>query len=132
MKPKDYVPFEWRTFLPSLLPLRDLPVTSTMFLFTSQALADLKKLAKPNDCNVWVSTNDALVAFLWRHVIRARSPWSVGGVQTGKKDESIVVVALDGRKDLSLPPSYIGICLFHCFTDLPFSYTVAELRHWAG
>ena len=121
-KPKDYIPFEWPTFLPSLLPLRDPPVTSTMFSFTSQALADLKKLAKPSDGDAWVSTNDALVAFLWRHVMRARFPWSVSGVQSGKKDESIVVVALDGRKDLSLPPSYIGNCLFHCFTDLPISY----------
>ena len=121
-KPKDYVPFEWPIFLPSLLPLRDPPINSTMFSFTSQALADLKKLAKPDDGAAWVSTNDALVAFLWRHVMRARFPWSMEGAQNGNKDESNVIVALDGRKDLSLPPSYIGNCLFHCFTDLPISY----------
>ncbi|KAL9629230.1 MAG: hypothetical protein Q9164_006968, partial [Protoblastenia rupestris] len=94
-KPKDYVPFEWPIFLPSLLPSRDPPVNSTMFSFTPQALADLKKLANPNEGGAWVSTNDALVAFLWRHVMRARFPWSVQGTQSGIKDESIVVVALD-------------------------------------
>lgn len=121
-KPKDYVPFEWPIVLPSLLPPTDPPVNSSMFSFTSQALADLKKFANPNDGDAWVSTNDALVAFLWRHVMRARFPWSVEGAQSGNKDESAVVVALDGRKDLSLPPSYIGNCLFHCFTDLPIGY----------
>ncbi|KAL9594584.1 MAG: hypothetical protein Q9179_005330 [Wetmoreana sp. 5 TL-2023] len=46
---KDHVPFEWPIVLPSLMPLQDPPVNSFMFTFTSQALAELKAFAKPNE-----------------------------------------------------------------------------------
>lgn len=123
--PKDYVPFEWPIFLPSLMPPQDPPVNSFVFSFTSQALAELKKLATPSDSDAWISTNDALAAFLWRHTMRARFPWSVQGAADpsgNKADMSNVIVALDGRKELSIPPSYVGNVLFHCFTNLPISH----------
>ncbi|KAL8826320.1 MAG: hypothetical protein Q9191_003871 [Dirinaria sp. TL-2023a] len=122
--PKDYVPFEWPIFLPSLLPPQDPPVNSFMFSFTSQTLAELKAYARPDKGDSWVSTNDALAAFLWRHTIRARYPWSAQEEpeQHGNKEAiSNVIVALDGRKTLSISPSYVGNVIFHCYTPLPLN-----------
>jgi hypothetical protein len=46
--------------------------------------------------------------------------------------KSNVVVALDGRKDLSISPTYIGNCVFHCFTELPINIVVGESTHLGG
>lgn len=120
--PEDYVPFEWPVVLPSLLPPQEPPIKSYLFSFTSQALAELKDSAKPQEGDGWISTNDALAAFLWRHIIRARyaSPTQGEAEEDGKNEDiSNVIVALDGRKDLSLPASYTGNVIFHCYTPLP-------------
>lgn len=117
--------FRWPDFIPALLPVRKPPVISSMFSFTSDALAEIKAMARPSQDGAWVSTNDALVAFLWRHVMRARFPTSMtDGEPLDRK--SNVVVALDGRKDLSVSPTYIGNCLFHCFTELPINMVGSE------
>lgn len=119
--PEGHVPFEWPDFIPSLLPVRQPPVVTSMFSFSTEALKELKRLAQPPERKAWVSTNDALVAFLWRHIMRARFQWAVDGDESRKEELSSVVVALDGREDLSVSPRYVGNCLFHCFTYLPIS-----------
>ena len=127
--PNDHAPFEWPIVVPALMPPEDPPVNSFMFTFTSQALVELKKLATPADSDAWISTNDALTAFLWRHTTRARFPWSVQGPadpRGSNADNSNVIIALDGRKELAIPPSYIGNVLFHCFIDLPIGYVGGE------
>ncbi|KAI1267670.1 hypothetical protein F5Y18DRAFT_308077 [Xylariaceae sp. FL1019] len=117
--------FRWPDFIPSLLPERKPPVISNMFSFSLEALAQIKTMARPSQSGEWVSTNDALVAFLWRHIMRARFPSSITESEpSGSK--SNVVVALDGRKDLSISPTYIGNCLFHCFTELPINMIGSE------
>lgn len=120
--------FRWPEFIPSLLPVRKPPVISSMFSFSSDALADIKAMARPSQSGAWVSTNDALVSFLWRHIMRARFPSSITGGELPSR-KSNVVVALDGRKDLSISPTYIGNCLFHCFTELPINLVGSESTH---
>ncbi|KAI0870728.1 hypothetical protein GGS24DRAFT_474257 [Hypoxylon argillaceum] len=117
--------FRWPDFIPSLLPVRKPPVISSIFSFSLDALAEIKAMARPNQSGAWVSTNDALVAFLWRHVMRARFPSSITEGEPPDR-KSNVVVALDGRKDLSISPTYIGNCLFHCFTELPINMIGSE------
>lgn len=112
--------FRWPDFIPSLLPVRNPPVISSIFSFSAEALAEIKDMAKPSQSGAWVSTNDALVAFLWRHTMRARFPSSLNEGEPPSR-KSNVVVALDGRKDLSISPTYIGNVLFHCFTELPIN-----------
>ncbi|KAI9046667.1 hypothetical protein LZ554_009408 [Drepanopeziza brunnea f. sp. 'monogermtubi'] len=112
--------FRWPDFIPALLPVRKPPVISSMFSFSADALAEIKAMARPSQEGAWVSTNDALVAFLWRHTMRARHPSSVNEGEPPHRKTN-VVVALDGRKDLAISPTYIGNCLFHCFTELPIN-----------
>ncbi|KAJ5034150.1 Eremophilane O-acetyltransferase prx11 [Penicillium rubens] len=120
--------FRWPDFIPALLPVRKPPVISSMFSFSSDALAEIKAMVQPSQSGAWVSTNDALVAFLWRHTMRARFPSSITESEPPNR-KSNVVVALDGRKDLSISPTYIGNCLFHCFTDLPINMVGSESTH---
>ncbi|KFA81807.1 hypothetical protein S40288_09727 [Stachybotrys chartarum IBT 40288] len=120
--------FRWPDFIPSLLPVRKPPVISSMFSFTSYALAEIKAMARPRESGAWVSTNDALVAFLWRHIMRARFPSSITEGEPSEH-KSNVVVALDGRKDLLISPTYIGNVLFHCFTELPINMVGSQSTH---
>ncbi|CAI6332020.1 unnamed protein product [Periconia digitata] len=123
--------FPWPEFIPSLLPVSSPPVVSTMFSFTPEALSQIKSMAKPSQSGAWVSTNDALVAFLWRHVMRARFPSSTTGGESAD-GKSNVIVALDGRKDLSISPNYVGNVIFHCFTELPKNFVGSESTHLGG
>ena len=119
----DQAPYVWPEVIPSLFQPSDPPIVSTMFSFSPEALGEIKALAQPDDGSSWVSSNDAFVAFLWRHTMRARFPWSAHGQLGPQGDrESRAVIALDGRKDLSVPASYIGNCVFHCYTELTVGY----------
>ncbi|KAF2444573.1 hypothetical protein P171DRAFT_34864 [Karstenula rhodostoma CBS 690.94] len=120
--------FRWPDFIPSLLSVRKPPIISSMFSFSSDALAEIKAMARPSQSGAWVSTNDALVAFLWRHTMRARFTSLITEDETPTR-KSNVVVALDGRKALSISPNYIGNCLFHCFTELPIDMIASESTH---
>lgn len=120
--------FRWPDFIPSLLPVRDPPVISSLFSFSAEALTEIKAMARPSQSGAWVSTNDALVAFLWRHVMRARFPSSKSEGESTERNSN-VVVALDGRKDLSISPTYIGNVLFHCFTELPINMVGSANTH---
>jgi len=42
--------------------------------FSAESLARLKNAAKLDDAGAWISTNDALTAFIWQRVTMARGP----------------------------------------------------------
>jgi hypothetical protein len=72
------------------------PMTSHIFHFSRESLATLKGAAAAH------STNDALLAFLWTHMIRARNPPA--------ETTSMLCLAADirPRTDPPLPASYLG------------------------
>ncbi|KAL1623910.1 hypothetical protein SLS56_008105 [Neofusicoccum ribis] len=105
-------------------------VKTCMFSVSPAGLAAIKKMATPNPAAPggepqWISTKDALVAFLWRSIIRARAPsWT----DDDRRGQSMVSVAIDGRRALSpaIPLSYIGNVVFCCLTWLPVEQLVAR------
>ena len=92
--------------------------TTCIFRITPTSMRKLKEDATPRSPG-WVSSGDALVALLWRSIMRARFPFK----DTHNPRESIVSVAVDGRTLLSPPvsPSYIGNVIFCCMTRLSMS-----------
>lgn len=92
--------------------------TTCIFSISPSAKKKLKQEAT-SDGPEWVSSGDALVALLWRSIMRARFPSHPSAAQIGK--ESIVTVAIDGRKVLSppLPTLYSGNVVFCCMTRSP-------------
>ncbi|KAL2822607.1 transferase family-domain-containing protein [Aspergillus granulosus] len=86
-------------------------VRSTVFYFSPHALEELKRVAaeKPGS---GVSTNDALMALLWRAIVRSRFPDDDNyGPDT---DEAVLDTTYDGRADFSphLPFTYLGSLIF--------------------
>ena len=93
--------------------------TSCIFSISPGTMQKLKRDASP-DAPEWVSSGDAVVALLWRSIMRARfSSQRLDATQNAK--HSIVSVAVNGRKLISprLPSSYIGNVVFCCMTRLP-------------
>ncbi len=109
---------DFRHFPAAASPPHTPSTTTCIFSIGPAVMKKLKQEAAP-DGPEWVSSGDALVALLWRSIMRARfPPQSLDAAQTAK--ESIVTVALDGRKLLSssLPTSYVGNVVFCCMTSL--------------
>lgn len=103
-----------------------------VFSFTQDKIQDLKNSCSTN-AGSWISSNDALVALLWRSIIRCRFPQSDGP----ESAESIVSVAVDGRSLLQprLPDTYIGNAIFCCMSRLPVRDVVSPsvpLSHLAS
>ncbi|KAM7203159.1 Transferase family domain containing protein [Naviculisporaceae sp. PSN 640] len=109
-------------------------VKTRMFTVSPSSLDAIKQSATPaaseangtDDGNTpkWISTKDALVAFLWRSIIKARAPsWPAQETAPESNTQSMVSVAIDGRRALSppLPLSYIGNVVFCCLTWLPIA-----------
>ncbi|EAW12422.1 transferase family protein [Aspergillus clavatus NRRL 1] len=64
-----------------------------------------------------ISTNDALVAWIWRTISKARFP--TGQPNAPYRDNSYVSVAIDGRRPLSIPADYAGNVVFCSMTNMP-------------
>jgi shikimate O-hydroxycinnamoyltransferase len=97
-----HVPIFFRTKgdKPSTLPP---PMSKNIFYFSKDSLKKLRDdYSSKNSNDPWVSTNDVLVAHIWRTVTRAR------GIPLDTKVSC--AFALDGRKRLNppLPPNYFG------------------------
>ena len=94
-------------------------ISACIFSINSAAMKKLKQEASPH-APEWVSSGDALVALLWRSIMRARFPPEILDAAQAAK-ESMVSVAVDGRKlrSLQIPPSYIGSVIFCSMTRLP-------------
>ena len=106
--------------IPAAVRSQRSPATTTcIFSVDPASLKRLKEVATP-DPPEWISSGDALVALLWRSIMRARFPSDISRNDPTTRD-SIVSVALDGRQLLSPPlsPSYIGNVIFCCMTRLP-------------
>lgn len=92
------------------------PMTSKIFYFSPEHLADLKAAAKA------YSTNDAICAFLWHHMTIARNPHSTTGPnansgETQKTSAVLFAVNIRGRTSPPLPPTYLGNALLGGITQ---------------
>lgn len=106
--------------IPAAVSPPDGPKTTTcIFSIKTTSLRRLKQDASPKT-PAWISSGDALVALIWRCIMRARCPPAANRSTSLRKD-SIVTVAIDGRKLLTPPilTSYIGNVVFCCMTSLP-------------
>ncbi|KAJ8063561.1 hypothetical protein OCU04_007433 [Sclerotinia nivalis] len=96
-------------------------LVSMIFSFSKSALESLKTTATtPAAEDSRISTHDALVAFLWRHILRARLN-SNDKIPQDKK--SMLAVAVNGRKELSIPESHIGNVIFESIS----SYSIRDV-----
>lgn len=92
------------------------PMTSYIFYFSPESLAALKVDAAA------YSTNDALTAFLWRHMTLARNPVSQSEVEPSVKvaeEPSAVLYAVNirSRTNPPLPQNYLGNAFLPVKTD---------------
>ena len=109
-----------------------------IFSLSTSAVAEIKRLCEPNtatgdsDKGNWISTNDALVAFFWRNIMRARFP-RAGAESATYPPNSLVTVAVDGRSQLSpkISPSYIGNAIFCSMTSLPLKLATEDVSSLA-
>ncbi|KAH7322512.1 transferase family-domain-containing protein [Stachybotrys elegans] len=93
---------------------------SSLWTISPEAIAKLKVLANQKPENGWASSQDAVLAMLWRAITRARAPgWTAEQLQ----GSSMVSVAIDGRRHLTppVPPSHVGNVVFCCLTWQPVS-----------
>jgi trichothecene 3-O-acetyltransferase len=81
------------------------PMTSKIFYFSPEHLVGLKIAAKA------YSTNDALCAFFWHHMILARNP-SPDPSDSEKTSAVLVAVNIRDRTSPPLPPTYLGNASF--------------------
>ena len=102
-------------------------VRTCIFSLDPLNLAKLKDeaTAKTEDLVNRISTNDALVAFVWRCVLKVR-------VAGGRKmfsdvDETMNMVAMNARQQASppMPPSYFGNVVLYAMARLPISLITA-------
>lgn len=75
------------------------------FIFSPSSLASLKSLAEETVdlSSGYISTDDALSAFVWQSIVRARIP------RLGLATESTFARAVDVRHYLDLPATYTGM-----------------------
>lgn len=105
-------------------------VKTSIFSFTATHIAKIAQNAKPEESifedeePIWISPNDALIAFLWRCIMKARVPsWR----DLPHKKDSMVSVAINGRGALfpPIPHTYFGNVVFCCLSWLPIDYLIA-------
>jgi hypothetical protein len=95
------------------------PAPWKLFHFPGQKLVKLKeeaaKASGPGEDVAWVSTNDALTAFVWQRSLIARS------ARLGKDAESTLIRALNARRvtEPPLPEGYMGHCVASAFRSGP-------------
>lgn len=116
---------KYQLFPPQPTPL-DMPAVEspappacswTYFNFSAASLSALKTTASsslPPDFSGYISTDDALSAFIFQSVLRARQP---------RLSESVVTFAraIDARRYLNLPANYPGILTNMAYTRYPLS-----------
>ena len=112
------------------------PAPWRLFNFPGQKLVELKKeAAKESGAGKdvsYISTNDALTAFVWKHHLVAKA------ARLGNEAESTLIRALNVRRNLDPPlsPGYMGHCVgcvsttgpVHQLATAPLPATTAQLR----
>ena len=95
------------------------PLKLCIFHISATQLSKLKSAASaPNPSDEWISTNDALCAFFWRHITRART-YAVSAANLGPLYLDTPLnfsLALEARRrmDPALPKEYLGNAIFNC------------------
>lgn len=98
--------------------------TWTYFHFSSSNLSKLKSIASESSSSIisgnpttasYITTNDALSAFIWQSTSRIRSS------RLPPHNTSTFARAVDVRPSLSIPPCYPGNMSSHTYTTLPLS-----------
>ncbi|CAG8447073.1 14370_t:CDS:2 [Dentiscutata heterogama] len=106
--PPTYVPYEYSVLKPTdhnFSRTGKPPLTTKIFRFSQDVLKRLRdyySVGIPNGS--WISTNDALVAHLWRTTTRARN--------IDLNTEVFSSIALNGRDKLNIPKNYYGNVVF--------------------
>lgn len=93
------------------------PIEYSIFHFSPAHLAQLKRSASsPDPEDPWISTNDALCAFIWHHISLARGLSSPPHSPSHHHHPLMFTVAVDGRHRFSPPldSSYLGNAAFIC------------------
>ncbi|KAI9227715.1 MAG: transferase family-domain-containing protein [Piptocephalis tieghemiana] len=106
------------------------PCTWAYFTFDPTSLATLKAIATKNLHSDYISSDDAISAFIWQSVTRARLP------RLNPTDKSIFARAVDVRRYLDIPPTYPGIVqnmTYHTYTlqkliEEPVGSVASQLR----
>ncbi|KAL8370078.1 hypothetical protein RB595_000442 [Gaeumannomyces hyphopodioides] len=117
------------------------PVCSWVYFdFSAESLAEIKILASgtiPAGSPVrFVSTDDALSAFVWKSVARARLPRLLSEAASTDAREVKLTRAIDVRTHLGLPPTYPGLMQTLCYhrhdlrrlAEAPLGVLAADLR----
>lgn len=84
-------------------PVERLQIRWETFSFQSTAIRDLKTRATETRTSDFVSTDDAVTAFLWQSLARARLQ------RLGADKVSTLARACNARRFLSIPPTYPGL-----------------------
>ncbi|KAF9532140.1 transferase family-domain-containing protein [Crepidotus variabilis] len=104
--------------------------TWAYFIFTHTSLAALKSLATETLTSGFISTDDALTAFIWQSILRARLP------RLSPTIDVTLARAIDPRRYLNIPQTYPGVVqnmTYHTYplrklVDEPLGSIAAELR----
>ncbi|KAL8721931.1 MAG: hypothetical protein Q9225_001487 [Loekoesia sp. 1 TL-2023] len=102
-------------------------MTAKIFHFPPSSLKELKDMGQPTQpSDAFVSTNDALSAFLWHSIAKARFSISL---PEASPPVSALGFAVDGRSRLNppLPPEYIGNVNIYAYASLPTSILMSPL-----
>ena len=100
------------------------------FIFPPHSLISLKALANSTSTAPYVSTDDALTAFIWQSIIRARRP------RLDNMAKITLARAVDVRKTIDVPQTYPGLMqnmTFHTYTvekflSQPLGAVTSQLR----
>lgn len=94
-------------------PATNEPMATSIFYISKDDFAAMKKEASggqvnPDDLGKQITANDALMAFLWQAIMRARFPPET--LEPADNTESMLDSTFDGRGKFSseLPPDYTG------------------------
>ncbi|KAL2126542.1 hypothetical protein VTI74DRAFT_713 [Chaetomium olivicolor] len=117
---------------PGPVPDAPAPATWKYFSFSAGSLATIKRLALENMTTPpgFVSTDDALTAFIWQSVARVRL------VRLGPSTRSLLGRAVDLRRYLGFPATYPGMVQtmayhhhsFQELVDMPLGSIASQLR----
>ena len=102
--------------------------TWAYFHFSSFKLSKLKSIASSSSsyisentrATIYITTNDALSAFIWQSTSRIRSS------RLPPHSTSTFARAVDVRSSLSIPPCYLGNLSNHTYTTLPLSSLISS------
>ena len=103
-------------------------ISTSIFSATPTTISKLKQDASPAPVPLMapngqkaaggISTKDALGALLWRRIMKARFPSQPVTNMRVENYNSVIAVAMDGRKSLAIPIDYVGNVVFESMTEL--------------